>query len=50
MSDPEAWGRAVRDVLNWTAPILPVKLGWVLVAAGIVWAIVSIIKAWRGNP
>lgn len=32
--NPEAWARAIKDVLGWSAPMLPVKLGWVLIWAG----------------
>jgi len=47
--DPEAWARAAKDLLSWSSPMLPVKLGWVLLGIGIVWSAGYLIKSWRGK-
>ena len=49
MSDPKVWAEAIKDILNWSAPLLPVRLGWILVFAAVVWGLTTVIKAWRAK-
>ena len=49
MSDPEAWARAVKDILSWSGPMLPVKLGWVILAIMTVLSVGWLIGKWRGK-
>jgi len=39
----------IKDVLSWSAPWLPVPIGWVIMGAMVVIAVGYLIKCWRGK-
>lgn len=39
----------IKDLLSWSAPLLPVPLGYVLLAIGLVLAAGYLIGKWRGK-
>ena len=47
--DPEAWARAVKDFLSWSSPMLPLKLGWVLIGAGALFALYKFTQLFVGR-
>ena len=47
--DPEAWAKAAKDFLNWSAPLLPVRLGWVLIGALVVFALYKFAQLFAGR-
>jgi len=47
--DPEAWARAVKSVLGTYGGILPVPLGWVLLGAGVLFALYKFAQLFAGR-
>ena len=47
--DPEKWARAIKDILSWSGPLMPVSLGWVILGILVVLAVGWLIGKWRGR-
>lgn len=49
MTDPDKWAAAIKDLLNWSAPLLPVRLGWILIGAGVLFALYKFAQLFVGR-